>query len=160
MREPAADPIRSTRRRFLLGAAGLAIAPMVVVSKRALATPESMKAAIKRVVGEANLQNGRIKLDLPALVENGNAVPLAVSVESPMTAKDHVKAIHIFTEKNPQPNVASFHLGPRAGKANLSTRIRLADTQQVIAIAAMSDGSFWIESIEVVVTLSACLEEM
>jgi sulfur-oxidizing protein SoxY len=160
MREPAADPIRSTRRGFLLCAAGLAIAPMVVVSKRALATPESMKAAIKRVVGEANLQNGRIKLDLPALVENGNAVPLAVSVESPMTAKDHVKAIHIFTEKNPQPNVASFHLGPRAGKANLSTRIRLADTQQVFAIAEMSDGSVWTDSIEVVITLSACLEEM
>ncbi len=106
------------------------------------------------------MQTGRIKLDLPPLVENGNAVPLAVSVESPMTVKDHVKAIHIFTEKNPQPNVASFHIGPRAGKANVSTRIRLADTQQVIAIAAMSDGSFWTDSVEVVITLSACMEDM
>jgi sulfur-oxidizing protein SoxY len=159
MREPKPDPTRSTRRHFLLGAAGLAIIPLAV-SKRAHATPESMKAAIKRVVGEANMQNGRIKLDLPPLVENGNAVPLAVSVESPMTVKDHVKAIHIFTEKNPQPNVASFHIGPRTGKASVSTRIRLADTQQVIAVAAMSDGSFWTDSVEVVITLSACMEDM
>ena len=151
--------MRSNRRHFLLGAAGLAIAPMVV-SEQAGATPESMKAAIKRVVGEASLQTGRIKLDLPPLVENGNAVPLAVSVESPMTVKDHVKAIHIFTEKNPQPNVASFHIGPRTGKASVSTRIRLADTQQVIAVAAMSDGSFWTDSVEVVITLSACMEDM
>ena len=159
MRDRTAVPTRSTRRRFLFGAAGLAIAPMAV-SERARATPESMKAAIKRVVGEASLQTGRIKLDLPPLVENGNAVPLAVSVESPMTVKDHVKAIHIFTEKNPQPNVASFHIGPRTGKASVSTRIRLADTQQVIAVAAMSDGSFWTDSVEVVITLSACMEDM
>ena len=153
------DPTRSTRRHFLLGAAGIAIAPMLV-SRRAQATPESLKVAIKRVVGEAALKEGRIKLDLPPLVENGNAVPLAVSVESPMTAKDHVKAIHIFTEKNPQPNVASFHIGPRAGKASVSTRMRLADTQQVTAIAEMSDGTFWTDSVEVVITLSACMEDM
>ena len=76
-----------------------------------------------------------MKLDLPPLIENGNAVPLTVDVESPMTAADHVRAIHVFTEKNPQPNVASFHLGPRAGRASVATRIRLADTQTVVAIA-------------------------
>ena len=75
-----------------------------------------------------------------------------------MSAEDYVKAIHVFNEKNPQPNVISVHLGPRAGKASISTRIRLADTQRVIAIAEMSDGTFWSDEAEVVVTLAACLE--
>ena len=76
-----------------------------------------------------------------------------------MTAADHVKAIHVLTEKNPLPDVVSVHLGPRAGRASVSTRVRLADTQTVLAIAQMSDGSFWSDSADVVVTLSACLEE-
>jgi sulfur-oxidizing protein SoxY len=76
-----------------------------------------------------------------------------------MTDANHVKAIHVFTEKNPQPNVVSFQLGPRAGTANLATRMRLADTQIVLAIAEMSDGTFWSDEVEVVVTLAACLEE-
>ena len=118
-----------------------------------------MRGAIRKVIGESSVKKGKVKLDLPPLIENGNAVPLTVSVESPMTAADHVKAIHVFTEKNPQPNVVSFHLGPRAGRASVSTRIRLADTQNVIAIAQMSDGSFWSDEVEVVVTLAACLEE-
>jgi sulfur-oxidizing protein SoxY len=118
-----------------------------------------MKAAIKTIVGEGVLRQGKIKLDLPPLVENGNAVPLTVSVDSPMTEADHVKAIHVFTEKNPQPYVLSVNLGPRAGKASVSTRIRLADTQQVVAVAQASDDTFWTDSIEVVVTLAACLEE-
>jgi sulfur-oxidizing protein SoxY len=84
---------------------------------------------------------------------------MSVSVESPMTAADHVKAIHVFTEKNPQPNVISVKLGPRAGRASISTRVRLADTQQVIAICEMSDGSFWSHQIEVIITLGACLED-
>jgi sulfur-oxidizing protein SoxY len=117
-----------------------------------------MDAAIKKVVGGAALRKGKVKLDLAPLIENGNTVPLAVSVESPMSAEDYVKAIHVFNEKNPQPNVVSVHIGPRAGKASISTRIRLADTQRVIAIAEMSDGTFWSDEAEVVVTLAACLE--
>ena len=77
-----------------------------------------------------------------------------------MTADDHVKAIHVFNEKNPQPNVISVQLGPRAGRATISTRIRLADTQKVIAIAEMSDGSFWSDKVDVIVTLAACLEDV
>jgi sulfur-oxidizing protein SoxY len=122
------------------------------------ATSESMRAAIKRVVGTAAVQKGKVKVDLPPLIENGNAVALTVAVESPMTQADYLKAIHVFTEKNPQPNVMSVHLGPRAGRASVSTRIRLADTQKVIAIAQMSDGSFWSDELEVIVTLAACLE--
>ena len=118
-----------------------------------------MRAAIRNVVGEAPVRKGRVELDVPPLVENGNTVSLVVTVDSPMTATDHVKAIHVFNEKNPQPNVISVHLGPRAGRAKISTRIRLADTQTVTAIAEMSDGSFWSATAEVIVTLAACLEE-
>jgi sulfur-oxidizing protein SoxY len=97
---------------------------------------------------------------VPPLIDNGNSVPLAVAVESPMTPSDYVKAIHVFTERNPLPNVVSVHLGPRAGRARLATRVRLADTQTVLAIAELSDGSYWTDSVQVVVTLSACLEEV
>jgi len=151
----------ATRRRFLVDSAGL-IAGIGLVSlaatEPARATPAMMDAAIKKVVGGAALRKGKVKLDLAPLIENGNTVPLAVSVESPMSAEDYVKAIHVFNEKNPQPNVVSVHIGARAGKASISTRIRLADSQRVIAIAEMSDGTFWSDEAEVVVTLAACLE--
>jgi sulfur-oxidizing protein SoxY len=155
------NALHATRRRFLVDSAGL-IAGIGLVSVAATepvrATPAMMDAAIKKVVGGAALRKGKVKLDLAPLIENGNTVPLAVSVESPMSAEDYVKAIHVFNEKNPQPNVVSVHIGPRAGKASISTRIRLADTQRVIAIAEMSDGTFWSDEAEVVVTLAACLE--
>ena len=106
------------------------------------------------------MQSGKVQLDVPPLVENGNTVSLSVSVTSPMTAADHVKSIHIFNEKNPQPNVVAFHLGARAGRAQVSTRIRLADTQTVIAIARMSDGSLWSAKADVIVTLAACVEDL
>ena len=118
-----------------------------------------MQEAIRKVVGSASVKKGRVKLELPPLVENGNTVPLAVSVESPMSEADHVRAIHVFNEKNPQPDVVSFRFGPRAGRASVATRIRLADTQTVVAICELSDGSFWSASAAVVVTLAACLEE-
>jgi sulfur-oxidizing protein SoxY len=155
------DTLQATRRRFLIDTAALAGAVGIwlpVATGPASATPASMRAAIRKVVGEAPVTKGRLKIDLPPLIENGNAVSLTVAVESPMTVEDHVKAIHVFTEKNPQPNVISVQLGPRAGRATFSSRIRLADSQKVIAIAQMSDGSFWSDEIEVIVTLAACLE--
>jgi sulfur-oxidizing protein SoxY len=115
-------------------------------------------AAIGEIVGDAPVHQGKVKLEVPPLVENGNAVPLTISVDSPMTEGEHVKSIHVFNEKNPQPNVASFYLGPRAGRAQVSTRIRLADSQKLIAIAQLSDDSFWADNVDVVVTLAACLE--
>ncbi len=145
-----------SRRAVLAGgvltATALAIRP-------ARATPETMRAAIRQIVGEAEIKKGRVHLEIPPLVENGNTVSCSVSVESPMTDTDHVKTIHIVNEKNPQPNVISVTLGPRAGRARFSTRIRLADTQKVIAIAQLSDDSFWSDSADVVITLGACLEE-
>lgn len=154
--------IDTTRRRLLAEAGALAAAavaaPLVTV-RRARATPADMQAAIAKVIGEATLNEGRVKLDIPPLVENGNTVPCTVTVESPMTEADHVRAIHVFNERNPQPNVISVHLGPRAGRAAFATRIRLADTQRVVAVAQMSDGSFWSGSVEVIITLGACLED-
>lgn len=155
------DTLQATRRRFLIDTAALAGAAGIwlpLATGPASATPASMRAAIRKVVGEAPVTKGRLKIDLPPLIENGNAVSLTVAVESPMTVEDHVKGIHVFTEKNPQPNVISVQLGPRAGRATFSSRIRLADSQKVIAIAQMSDGSFWSDEIEVIVTLAACLE--
>jgi sulfur-oxidizing protein SoxY len=146
----------TTRRQILAGAAGLGAALIV---RPAQATPDDMKAAIRRVVGDAPIKPGKVKLNLPPLVENGNTVAMSVAVDSPMTAKDYVKAIHVFTEKNPQPNVISVKLGPRAGKAEIATRVRLADTQTVTAICEMSDGSFWSDHVEVIITLGACLED-
>ena len=150
---------RLSRRCFLrtAAAAGVGLAVTIAVEP-ARATPTAMQEAIRKVTGDARVNAGKVKLELPPLSENGNAVPLAVRVESPMTGADHVRAIHVFTEKNPQSDVVSFRLGPRAGRASVATRIRLADTQTVVAIAELSDGSFWSDRASVVVTLAACLE--
>jgi sulfur-oxidizing protein SoxY len=152
-----ASTATATRRQFLAAAAGIGLALTVRPAK---ATPASMKQAIRQIIGEATVKPGKIKLDLPPLVENGNSVAMSVTVDSPMTAKDHVKAIHVFTEKNPQPNIISAQLGPRAGKAEIQTRVRLADTQSVVAICEMSDGSFWSDTVDVIITLGACLEDL
>ena len=153
---------RDRSRREILKAAGAMAGGGVflrIATRPALATPETMQEAVRTAIGEATVKKGRVKLDLPPIVENGNSVPCTVAVESPMTATDHVKAIHIFNEKNPQPNVISIKLGPRAGRAAFTTRIRLADSQTVTAIAEMSDGSCWSDDVDVIVTLAACLEE-
>ncbi len=153
------NPIRGTTRRQLLGViAGAGAAAIRIEPSNA--TPASMKAAIRNVVGEAQIKIGKVRIDVPPLVENGNTVSLSIDVESPMTSQDYVKAIHVFNELNPLPNVISAHIGPQAGRAKFSTRFRLADTQTVVAIAAMSDGSFWSASADVIVTLAACLETL
>ena len=150
----------TTRRQFLSIAGGIT-APGTLVRLRPLeATPAMLNTAIRNVVGEAQIRTGRVKLDIPPLVENGNTVPMTVSVASPMTATDYVKSIHVFNEKNPQPNIGNFYLNPSSGRAQVSTRMRLADTQKVVAIARMSDDTFWQVAADIVVTLAACTEEM
>jgi sulfur-oxidizing protein SoxY len=146
----------STRREALAAGAGLASA---LVVRPAAATPAAMDAAIRAFVGEAEVRTGKVRLDVPLLVENGNSVPLSVAVDSPMTGNAFVKTIAVFNEKNPQPNVVNFQLGPRAGRASVSTRIRVADSQKLVAIAELSDGTFWSANAEVIVTLPACAEE-
>ena len=142
------------RRAFLFATGALLAAPRLQA-----ALPE-MQEAIRKATRGAQVNAGKVKLELPPLSENGNVVPMTVSVTSAMTAAEHVRAIHVFTEKNPQPNVVSFRLGPRAGRAAITTRIRLADTQTVTAIAELSDGSFWSATADVIVTLAACVEEV
>jgi sulfur-oxidizing protein SoxY len=151
-----------TRRKVLRLAGGVAALGAVPIAtlRPAEATPAMLASAIRNVVGTAVVQTGKVKLEIPPLVENGNTVPITVSVTSPMTADDYVKSIHVFNEKNPQPNVGNFYLGPRAGRAQISTRIRLADSQKIVAIAHLSDGSYWSTSADVVVTLAACTEEV
>jgi sulfur-oxidizing protein SoxY len=153
---------KATRRDILriAGALAAGCAAVPVAVDPASADPADVRAAVARVVGEARISAGRVKLDIPPLVENGNTVPCTVTVESPMTATDHVKAIHVFAERNPQPYVISVRLGPRGGRASISTRIRLRDTQNVLAIAEMSDGSFWSDRANVIVTIGACLEDV
>ena len=122
------------------------------------ATEDEALAAMRAIMGSATPRAGKVSLELPPLVENGNLVTIKVSVESPMTQADHVKAVHLIAEGNPLPNVVSFFLGPRAGRAEIGTRIRLANSQRVWAIAQMSDGSFWRGYAETLVTLAACTE--
>jgi sulfur-oxidizing protein SoxY len=152
-----------TRRDALKAASAFAVGAAMPTAAQAQVqsfVPGQMDAAIRKVLGEAPIRKGKVTLGLPPLVENGNVVPMSVSVESPMTKDDFVKAIHVFNEKNPQPNVISVQLGARAGKAEISTRIRLATTQKLTAIAEMSDGTCWSDTQEVVVTLAACLEDL
>ncbi|MBS0224545.1 MAG: SoxY-related AACIE arm protein [Proteobacteria bacterium] len=145
-----------TRRTFVAGSLLVTVLPLA----SAQAAPDTMMAAVKEVTGEAAVRPGRVTLDIPPLVENGNAVPVTVSVESPMTEADHVTAVHVFNEKNPQPHVFNAWLGPRNGKAIVATRIKLADTQKVIAIAETSRGEFWSASADVIVTIAACTEDV
>ncbi len=153
------EPRGASRRDVLLaGIAGLGATALKI--EPAAATPETMQRAIRQIVGEAPVRKGKVTIDVPALVENGNTVALAIEVQSPMTAQDYVKTIHVFNEKNPLPNVISAHLGPHAGRAKVATRFRLADTQTIVAIAELSDGSFWSASADVIVTLAACLESL
>jgi sulfur-oxidizing protein SoxY len=138
---------------LLQAGTGLAISLVV----RA-APAEDIAAAIASFTGGAPVSTGKVKLDIPALVENGNTVPMTVTVDSPMSATDRVSTIAIFNEKNPERGVAVFSLGPRAAKASVSTHIRLAASQKLTAIARLSDGAFWSGTVDVVVTLAACIE--
>ena len=122
------------------------------------ATTSDLSAAMSGYAGGAVVLAGKVKLLVSELVDNGNVVPITITVDSPMTPASHVKAIALFNEKNPQREVAKFVLGPNSGKATVSTRIRLATTQKLVAVAQMSDGSFWSGSADVIVTLAACIE--
>lgn len=137
-----------------------ALATLAIVMVRpAFAAEGDLAGAIRTWTGGATTKEGRVKLDIAELVDNGNAVPITVTVDSPMTAANHVTAIALFNEKNPQRDIARFQLGPRAGKAQVSTRIRLATTQRLVAVARMNDGSFWTHNVDVIVTLAACIED-
>jgi sulfur-oxidizing protein SoxY len=144
-------------RRAMLAGVSASVALLAVPSARA--EEAGMRRAILAFTGGAEPKTGRIKLDVAPLVENGNSVSLALEAESPMTPADHVTQLALFTEKNPLPEVCVFHLGPSAGTARVETRIRIATTQHLVAVARMSDGGFWQDRREVIITIAACTEE-
>jgi len=152
----ATDPIDQARRTVLagLGTLALGLAPV----RPASATAEKMAAAIAAFTGGAVPVPGRMVLEVASLVDNGNTVPVTVRVDSPMTASDYVAAIALFNERNPDSGIAVFTLGARAGKAEVSTRIRMATSQKLVAVARMGDNSFRMHSADVVVALAACIE--
>ena len=145
-----------TRRTLLVQMAGAAA---LLSIRPAAAEAADMAQAMLEFTGGVTPTPGKIRIDVAPLVENGNSVSLALRVDHPMTARDHVRTIALFNEKNPQPQVARFHLGPRCGSAEISTRIRLATTQHLTAIAHLSDGTYWSDTVEVIVTIAACTEE-
>ena len=142
------------RRHFLAGIGAAALVP-----QRARGQASSVDELVRAATRGAPARKGRVKLELPVLADNGNSVAMKVSVESPMSAADHVKSIRLLSERNPVQEMAAFHLGPRAGRAEIVSRVRLAGSQNVVAVAEMSDGSYWFDVANVIVTLSACLDE-
>jgi sulfur-oxidizing protein SoxY len=149
------------RRGFLGRIVGWAVSPLALFSMRraqAEIALDTIVPAILDTTKGAQVKPGKIKLQIPRLADNGNSVAVKLAVESPMTLNDYVRGIYLFSEKNPRPVIARFHLTPECGRAEITTRIRLAGTQRVVAIAELSDGSYWSDVAEVAVTLSACLD--
>ena len=146
------------RRLFLASGAG---AVLSIVARPVAAVTQSsvLTALVKEYAAGSIVTEGRVKFDIARLVDNGNSVPVEVIVDSPMTQLQRVVGIKIFNEKNPQNDVAQFTLSPQSGRARVATRIRLATTQQLVAVAKMNDGSCWTQTVEVLVTVSSCIEE-
>ena len=159
----AITPVKSsTRRRFvvflgsLLAACGL---PVRAQLTSVPATPAALDPTIRKITNGARIGTGRVKLEMPIIADNGNAVPVRVAVESPMSADDYVKALHLVSDRNPVRHMAAFHFGPHSARAELSTRVRLAGSQTVTALAELSDGTFWMDRGHIQVTVSACIDE-
>ena len=155
LRSRHSDAAAGSRREVLAG--GVASLALVALP-RAAAAAAPLSEHVLRLTEGATPARGRITLDIPALVENGNSVDTRIRVESPMTEQDHVRWIHLIAEKNPFPDMARFHLGPRAGRAEVATTLRLAQSQTVTAVAALSTGGFVMAEANIVVTLSACID--
>ncbi len=141
-------------RRRTLGL--LAGAAALLVVRPARATPEELARILRESFGDRPMGSGKVKLELPKLAENGAVVPVTVSVDSPMTELDHVRSIRLFAEKNPQPRILDVALGPHNGRARIASRIRIADSQQILAVAELSDGTLWKEAVHVEITVAGC----
>ena len=145
-----------TRRRALLAVGGVLLSGMGLGGRAVFAETADVDRAIKKLIRERNLKPGRIHLSVPGIAENGSNVPISFSVDSSMTKDDYVKAVHLFADGNPNPTIASFYFDPGNGKAEVSTRVRLAKTQNVIAVAELSDGSVYTAKNRVAVTIGGC----
>jgi len=145
------------RRRDVLKITGAGVCAVALAPLAANATPQSVQEEIDKLSnGKALIDDGRVQLTLPEIAENGGTVPLTVSIDSPMSAEDHIKAVHVYADGNPLPEIASYYLGPFNGKAELSLRIRLSKTQNVVAVAETSTGETWVGRKPVKVTLGGC----
>lgn len=145
-----------TRRRDFLKLAGLGAVALAAVPFEASATPQGLKEAMDKLIGGKIVKEGKVNVILPDIAEDGGTVPFAVDIDSPMTEADHVKAIHIFADGNPLPDIASYYLGPHNGKAQIAVRIRLGKTQHVVCAAEMSNGDVYVGRRQVKVTLGGC----
>lgn len=145
-----------SRRTFLALTAGTVTGAVILRANSASATPEMVAEQIKAFTGGSEPEMGVISLNAPEIAENGNTVPISVSVESPMTADDYVKSVTLLAEGNPNPEVITFNFTPMSGQAMATTRMRLAKTQNVIAVALMSNGKTYMDKKEVKVTIGGC----
>jgi len=148
--------MKSLNRRKALALGGAVGAVVVITPLSAFAQSKDAMSVMKEFTGGKDASDGKISLEMPEIAENGNTVPLSISVESPMTSDDYVKRVIIISEGNPRPEVATFNFTPRSGVAEASTRMRLAKTQNVAAVAEMSDGSFFAIKRQVKVTIGGC----
>jgi len=148
-------PVETTRRETLALAAIAGLAAFLA-PKMLLADEAAVAAEIKKLYGDKKLESGKIKLDVPEIAENGLVVPINVEVESPMTEQDYVKAVHVFADGNPLPGVVSYKFTPACGKASASTRMRLAQTQNIVCIAEMSNGKLHMAKANIKVTIGGC----
>jgi sulfur-oxidizing protein SoxY len=157
--------IEYTSRRDVLVAGTAAFALMAILgipsagaqeAKGPAVAPEAWEEAVKKIMGDAKPADGKIQIELQEIAENGNMVPFSLAIDSPMTEADHVKAIHLVATANPQAVVGSFFFTPLSGKASISGRMRLARTQDVIVVAALSDGRFLMGRRMVKVTIGGC----
>jgi sulfur-oxidizing protein SoxY len=146
----------SLSRREMTAGLAVAGAAICIAPLAALATPAQVEEEVKKATGGKPLAEGKIKLDLPSIAENGLVVPLGFEIESPMTDKDYVKTVTFFAEGNPNPILAAFHFTPLVPKASGQIRIRLAATQNIVAVAEMSDGKLYTTKKEVKVTIGGC----
>jgi sulfur-oxidizing protein SoxY len=142
-------------RRQVMGFGAGAVA-FALTGAPALATPEDAMMAVKDFAGSSDLPSDGLTLTTPEIAENGNTVPIEVSVDSPMTADNYVESVAIYADGNPNPAVVTFHFTPASGAATAKTRIRLAKTQNVVAVAKMNDGSARMVQNEVKVTIGGC----
>ena len=146
-----------SRRDFVLGASAVAaLTAFLPLGTNSAQAKTSWQDAMKTAIGDAKPAAGRVKITLPEIAENGNTVPFSLAVESPMSSKDYAKAVHIFASGNPRPDVASFMFSPLSGKAEAASRMRLGRTQDIIAVAEMSDGKFYMAKRTVKVTIGGC----
>jgi sulfur-oxidizing protein SoxY len=147
------------RRRFLAASGATLAAAALPAAAQRFQPGQDIAPFVAKITGGAVAERSGVEIELPQIAENGNSVPMRVRVASPMTAADHVSAIHVLAERNPRPHVATFHLGPQSGRAEVTTRVRLAGTQKVTVVAELSNRRFLIGQQEVLVTSAACLDE-